>query len=119
MTTPQPPRPEPSANTGYDTFLVPRSKTPAKTALYNFLLDHGFRFDAHTMLWHTPENATLQGRGALQYSTDHTWAKIQPPIPFGSDRLPPPLLELERVDFNSERLGYWISRIDGRPSHGR
>jgi hypothetical protein len=87
-------RPEPTRGTRYDTYLVPRSKTPAKTALYEFLLSLDWRFDSSTGIWHTPEARTLQGLGRLEYGPDLDWAAIQPPS-VGQYR-PAPLLSLSR-----------------------
>lgn len=87
-------RPEPTIGTAYDTYLVPRSKTPNKTALYEFLLSLGWRFDSSNGLWHTPEDRTHQAFGRLEYGPDLDWATVQPPS-IGTSR-PAPLISLYR-----------------------
>lgn len=92
-------RPEPTTGTRYDSFLAPRSKTPAKDALYGALFDAGWRFDQTTMTWHTPESDVLQGFGRLEYDPDLSWAFIQPPSQEvrGHYVRPTPLLRLWRA----------------------
>lgn len=89
--------PEPTSGTDYDSYLVPRSKTPAKNGIYAALLDLGWRFDSHTMEWWTPEDDDLQGRGRLSYDPDLTWARVVGPVR-SDGTIPPPLIELLRID---------------------
>lgn len=79
MTNPRPMSPEPTTGTRYDSYLMPRSKTPAKDALYLFLAASGWRFDAATTTWHTPEAAPAHAFGRLEHDPEFRWATIQPP----------------------------------------
>lgn len=96
------PHPEPTTGTRYDSFLAPRSKTPAKDALYGALFNAGWRFDAHLMHWHTPEGQTFQAFGRLEYDPDLTWAFVQPPNPPGSMQRPTPIARLWRSTLSNE-----------------
>ena len=89
--------PEPTTGTRYDTYLVPRSKTAEKNGIYDLLLKLGWRFDASTVRWHTPETATHQASGRLEYGKDFDWATIQPPNQPGSDMREKPILRMVRT----------------------
>lgn len=71
--------PQPTGGTPYDIYLWPRSKTQEKQRLYDFLRELGWRFDAVHMRWHTPEDRIAQSYGRLEWATDFTWARVQPP----------------------------------------
>lgn len=104
--------PEPTRNTdtGYDTYLWPRSKTFEKDRLYAYLHLQGWRFDPTTAEWHTPEREVHQARGRLCHDADLSQggvAWIQPPAP-GIDEsrdddslriLPKPILRLRYQRF--------------------
>lgn len=90
--------PQPTSGTPYDNYLWPRSKTPEKQALYDYLHDLAWRFDASYTRWHTPQDANLQGYGRLEWSVDFTWARIQPPNKPRSDVREQPILKLRRCD---------------------
>ena len=98
MAKERPPRPEPTDGTPYDTYLVPRSKTPAKNALYDFLFKMGWRFDHVTTTWWTPEKDTYQAFGRLEYDRGLDWARIQPPNDPGSTVRKNPILKLSRTN---------------------
>lgn len=98
MTKPLIPRPEPSTGTNYDSYLAPRSKTPAKDALYLFLIEQGYRFDAVLKHWHTPEADTHQAFGRLEHAGDLTWARLQSPNAPGSDVRPFPFATFTRTE---------------------
>jgi hypothetical protein len=97
VTKPLTPNPQPTLGDGYDTYLIPRSKTsPAKNRLYDTLLTLGWRFDARTALWHTPADAAPKF-GRLEYDEGLTWARIQGPNAEGSDVRGPTLLALRQI----------------------
>ena len=79
MTKAREPRPEPTQGSDYDSYYWPRSKTPEKQALYDFLAGINWRFDTVQCRWHTPEALPLQGSGRLEYANDLSWAQVQPP----------------------------------------
>lgn len=87
-----------------DTYLVPRSHTPAKDDLYRTLLTLGWRYDSKRVVWLTPEAQSLQGFGALEYAPDLRWARIQPPSRDGVR--PEPLIRLERLA-EGWAVGWW------------
>lgn len=102
----RPPEPTRNTDTGYDTYLWPRSKTPEKDRLYAYLHLQGWRFDAATAEWHTPEREVLQARGRLSCNTELSEAWIVPPWttpgdlgPQGRPNLPEPILRLRYVKF--------------------
>jgi hypothetical protein len=97
MTNLRPPRPEPSTGTNYDTFLIPRSKTPEKNGIYDLLLELGWRFEPAYALWYTPESETYEAAGRLEYAPDYSWATIQPPNRPGSMDREEPLIRLIRT----------------------
>ena len=107
MTTPRPPRPEPTTGTPYDTYLMPRSKTPAKDELLLFLARMKWRFDTVRAEWHTPEAAPFQAHGRLEYDPDLTWARVQ--APSIGDQRGPVLLELQYYDLDAF-VGWDIKR---------
>lgn len=92
----KPARPEPTTDSGYNTYLVPRSKTSALTELYEFLLAMKWRFDPAHVHWHTPEHWTQQAFGRLEYAPDCTQAWIQPPNQRGSLQREQPILTFVR-----------------------
>lgn len=99
MTKERPPNPQPTSDTPYSVYLWPRSKNPDLNWIYDWLAEHNWRFDATTMLWHTPEKDQLQGVGSLEYAPDGAWFRIQPPSVEGDDGMPhrsAPLLLVER-----------------------
>lgn len=94
--------PQPTSATNYDSYVWPRSKTPAKDALYLLLHDLGWRYDAASVTFHTPEGQRPD-LGTLEYDPDFAWARIQPPSQPDDTldppwRRPDPLLELVRID---------------------
>lgn len=100
MTKPPVANPQPTSGTNYDSFLVPRSKTPAKQRFYDWLLEHGWRYSQATVEWFTPEGDVLQARGRFSYETDYSRAWISPPNA-GHAVSPPPILVLV-VDANGQ-----------------
>lgn len=94
MSKVKPRNPQPTSGTPYDNYLWPRSKTPQKQALYDFLHELGWRYDAEHAHWHTPEAETLRGYGVLEWGVKFTWARIQPPNKPGSDVREAPILKL-------------------------
>jgi hypothetical protein len=107
MTKTETPRPEPTTGTDYDSYLAPRSKTPAKQALYDYLFDQGWRFDTVQTRWHTPEDRTMQASGRLEYSPHLAWATIQPPNQPGSMRREQPIAR-----FSQGADGAWRTEED-------
>lgn len=118
----RPPRPEPTrgTDTGYDTYMWPRSKTPAKNELYAYLHLQGWRWDDVRKEWHTPEVMTHQARGRLSTNVELTEAWIHPPSqPDDSDRddqglrtMPEPILRL-RYQKYVQGWGWTIVKEEG------
>jgi hypothetical protein len=97
MTKARDPRPEPTQDSGYDSYYWPRSKTPEKQALYDYLAAINWRFDTVQCRWHTPESLPLQGSGRLEYAADMTWARVQPPNRHAADVRAVPIATFERT----------------------
>lgn len=105
MTKPLAPRPMPTPGGRYDTYMWPRSMTPEKDALYLFLHDLAWRYDAVTGRFFTPLSSPLEGSGALEYAADFSWARIQPPSVTDHTLVPPlrraePLITFALSDTN-------------------
>lgn len=98
---PRSPHPEPTPDSGYDSYVWPRSKTSTKQAIYDHLFAIGWRYDSVYAQWHTPVDAPLQGHGILELAADHSWARIQPASTLvnGQPVRPAPLLELTEDDY--------------------
>lgn len=97
MTKATTPNPQPTSNTPYGVYLWPRAKDARQQWIYDRLAELGWRFDARTALWWTPENGSLQGCGALEYANDFSWFRIQPTTPAGSLVRAKPILEMQLV----------------------
>jgi hypothetical protein len=72
------PNPQPTPGKGSVIYLAPRSKEPRLDALYEHLIDIGWRFDTVTTTWWTPVGEPEQF-GRLEYVPEYTEAWIQPP----------------------------------------
>lgn len=104
MTNPKPFRPEPTKGTNRSMYLWPRSKVPEKQRIYDYLHDHGWRYDAEATLWFTPEAWPTEGYGRLEYEPDHSQFCIQPPstIIDGVPHRFTPLLQVEFTEPTNE-----------------
>lgn len=92
---------EPTTGSDYDNYLWPHSKLPEKEELYAKLRELGWRYNAATAEFHTPQDNQLQGRGRLEWDPKFTWARIVGPRQ-GKLTRPDPLLSLVRV------AGVWV-----------
>lgn len=79
MTKPKPHRPEPTPDTGYESYLVPRSKNPGKQRVYDDLLARGWRYCSPHSDWHPPLEARSDAFGRLEYAPDFSWYRVQSP----------------------------------------